>query len=169
MGTYFEQAVVRQYPEFPVRHGALDWEQYLPPLSADLRQIVGSTQRRGRSRGGMTFLDRILDGIAKRPEQVVIQEVRDGKLRTATGAEFLRMVAAGAAVFFHARAEAGGDRCALIAANSIRWAAADLAMMAEGLIVVPLYVRQDPSELVTMLRDSTPARVVCRTRGWRRN
>ena len=35
-----------------------------------------------------------------------------------------------------------GDRCGLLAANSIRWVAMDLALMAEGLIVVPLYSRQ---------------------------
>jgi polysaccharide pyruvyl transferase WcaK-like protein len=40
MGTYFEQQVARQYPEFPVRRGALDWEQYLPPLSPGLRQLL---------------------------------------------------------------------------------------------------------------------------------
>ena len=41
-----------------------------------------------------------------------------------------------------------GDRCALLAPNSIRWVALDLAMMAEGIIVVPLYARQAPAELV---------------------
>ena len=66
-----------------------------------------------------------------------------------------------ARLFFSTRGLKPGDRCALIAPNSIRWAAVDLAMMAEGMIVVPLYVRQDPAELVAMLRDSTPARVVC--------
>ncbi|MGA8036002.1 MAG: polysaccharide pyruvyl transferase family protein [Candidatus Acidiferrales bacterium] len=40
MGTYLEQQVARQYPEFPVRRGALDWEQYLPPLSPSLRQLL---------------------------------------------------------------------------------------------------------------------------------
>jgi long-chain acyl-CoA synthetase len=49
-----------------------------------------------------------------------------------------------------------GDRCALLAPNSIRWAAFDLALMAEGLIVVPLYARQSPAELVAMTRDSQP-------------
>src|SRR5262249_30687688 len=45
------------------------------------------------------------------------------------------------------------DRCALLGANSIRWVATDLALMAEGLIVVPLYSRQAPRELVGMLKD----------------
>lgn len=54
-----------------------------------------------------------------------------------------------------------GDRCGLLAANSIRWIATDLAAMAEGLIVVPLYSRQAPSELVAMIKDSTPSLVCC--------
>jgi long-chain acyl-CoA synthetase len=54
-----------------------------------------------------------------------------------------------------------GDRCGLLAANSIRWVAVDLALMAEGLIVVPLYSRQAPTELVSMMKDSTPSLVCC--------
>ena len=54
-----------------------------------------------------------------------------------------------------------GDRCGLLAANSIRWVAMDLALMAEGLIVVPLYSRQAPAELVAMMKDSTPSLVCC--------
>ena len=34
-------------------------------------------------------------------------------------------------------------------------------MMAEGIIVVPLYARQAPAELVGMMKDSTPALICC--------
>jgi long-chain acyl-CoA synthetase len=54
-----------------------------------------------------------------------------------------------------------GDRCGLLAANSIRWVAMDLALMAEGLIVVPLYSRQAPGELIAMMKDCTPSLVCC--------
>ena len=40
MGVYFEEHVQRCYPEFPVRSGLLSWEDYLPPLSPKLRQLV---------------------------------------------------------------------------------------------------------------------------------
>ena len=40
-----------------------------------------------------------------------------------------------------------GDRCALWAPNSIRWVALDLAIMAEGIIAVPLDPRQVPAEI----------------------
>ncbi len=40
MGVYFEAQVARQYPEFPVRTGVLGWEEYLPPLSPGLQQLL---------------------------------------------------------------------------------------------------------------------------------
>jgi polysaccharide pyruvyl transferase WcaK-like protein len=40
MGVYFEEHVQRRYPEFPVRRGTFSWEDYLPPLSPGLRQLV---------------------------------------------------------------------------------------------------------------------------------
>ena len=54
-----------------------------------------------------------------------------------------------------------GDRCALLAPNSSRWVAVDLAIMAEGGIVVPLYARQAPAELATMMKDCAPKLLVC--------
>ena len=44
MGMYFEQHVQRRYPEFPVRQGELAWEDYLPPVSAGLRQLLEQYQ-----------------------------------------------------------------------------------------------------------------------------
>ena len=40
MGVYFEEEVQRRYPEFPTRSGEWSWEQYLPPLSPNLRALV---------------------------------------------------------------------------------------------------------------------------------
>ena len=40
MGTLLEDAVRRTYPEFPLRSGVLSWEEYLPPLSKTLRDLV---------------------------------------------------------------------------------------------------------------------------------
>lgn len=40
MGTFLEDAVHRQYPEFPIRRGVLSWEDYLPPLSKNLLQLL---------------------------------------------------------------------------------------------------------------------------------
>jgi polysaccharide pyruvyl transferase WcaK-like protein len=40
MGVYFEEEVQRRYPEFPTRRGEYSWEDYLPPLSPNLRQMI---------------------------------------------------------------------------------------------------------------------------------
>jgi len=40
MGAILEDAMRRQYPEFPLRAGVLSWEDYLPPLSATLRDLA---------------------------------------------------------------------------------------------------------------------------------
>ena len=68
---------------------------------------------------------------------------------------------AAARAFLAAAGLRKGDRCALLASNSAAWIAVDLAATAEGLIVVPLYARQAPAELVVMLRDAQPRLVCC--------
>ncbi|MGH9940438.1 MAG: hypothetical protein ACREAM_29700, partial [Blastocatellia bacterium] len=40
MGVYFEEHVQRRYPEFPIRKGLQNWEDYLPPLSPNLRKLL---------------------------------------------------------------------------------------------------------------------------------
>ncbi|MBZ5693743.1 MAG: AMP-binding protein [Acidobacteriia bacterium] len=108
----------------------------------------------------MTFLEEIFARLDRTQNSPVLGEIRDGKIVSATGAELLALVGQ-ARSFLAARGLKRGDRCALLAPNSIRWAAIDLAMMAEGLIVVPLYARQAPAELVAMIKDSTPSLICC--------
>lgn len=40
MGIYFEEQVARRFPEFPIRKGSLSWEEYLPPLSPALNELL---------------------------------------------------------------------------------------------------------------------------------
>jgi len=108
----------------------------------------------------MTFLENIFGRLERAAGATVLGEVRDGKIVSVTGSELLALIEQ-ARQFLIARGFKKGDRCALLAPNSIRWAALDLAMMAEGIIVVPLYARQAPAELAAMLKDSTPVRVCC--------
>jgi long-chain acyl-CoA synthetase len=108
----------------------------------------------------MTFLEKIFDRLQQAASAPVIREVHGAKITSMTGGELLAMVQQ-ARIFLVARGLKKGDRCALLAPNSIRWAALDLAMMAEGIIVVPLYARQSPAELVGMMKDSTPVRICC--------
>ena len=40
MGVYFEEELCKRYPDFPTRRGEFGWEDYLPPLSSALQQLV---------------------------------------------------------------------------------------------------------------------------------
>ena len=72
-----------------------------------------------------------------------------------------------ARAFVASRGLKKGDRCALLAHNGIQWVALDLALMAEGVIVVPLYARQAAAELVAMMKDCSPALICCGDSGLR--
>jgi long-chain acyl-CoA synthetase len=108
----------------------------------------------------MTFLENIFERLDRASDAVVVSEIHDGDVRPVTGGELLSMVQQ-AREFLRARGLKNGDRCALLASNSIRWIALDLALMAEGIVVVPLYSRQAPSELIRMLLDALPLRIFC--------
>ena len=112
----------------------------------------------------MSFLDQIFSSLQQRSTSVVLQELRDGAPVAVTGEPLLGQVQVARAYLRRLRLKKG-DRCALLAHNSIRWVAMDLAIMAEGLIAVPLYVRQAPAELVAMMKDCSPAVVACGDQG----
>jgi polysaccharide pyruvyl transferase WcaK-like protein len=42
MGVYFEEEVQRRYPEFETRRGEWSWEDYLPPMSPNLRELLAA-------------------------------------------------------------------------------------------------------------------------------
>jgi len=42
MGVYFEEEVRRRYPEFPTRTGEWSWEDYLPPMSPGLKDLIAA-------------------------------------------------------------------------------------------------------------------------------
>jgi long-chain acyl-CoA synthetase len=108
----------------------------------------------------MAFLEQIFSQLKTASSTTVLQEIRDGQITGVTGSDLLALVGK-ARAFLASKSLKKGDRCGLLAPNSIRWIAMDLAAMAEGLIVVPLYSRQAPAELVAMMKDSTPALVCC--------
>ncbi len=108
----------------------------------------------------MTFLETIFERLEKVGDIPILQELQDGRTTVVTARELLAMVAR-ARAFLSTKQLRQGDRCALLAHNSIRWIAVDLAMMAEGLIVVPLYARQAPVELASMMKDCSASILCC--------
>jgi long-chain acyl-CoA synthetase len=101
------------------------------------------------------FLETIFAQLQRGAGRVVLREIHGERFVSVTGKELLDQVAQIRAYLRDAALQPG-DRCALLAPNSIRWAAFDLALMAEGLIVVPLYHRQSPAELAAMMKDAQP-------------
>ena len=108
----------------------------------------------------MSFLEDIFASLQKSGDSPILQEIRDGRVTPISGRELLEEISK-AREFLATRGLKKGDRCALYANNGLRWVAMDLAIMAEGLIVVPLYARQAPAELVAIVKDCSPALVCC--------
>ncbi len=107
----------------------------------------------------MNFLENILEQLTRRQKQVVLEELRPGGNVTATAEDLLGRIGAARASLATAGLKKG-DRCVLLAPNGVAWAALDLAAMADGIVVVPLYTRQAPSELVVVMRDAQP-QLIC--------
>ena len=108
----------------------------------------------------MNFLEEILARAATSGDRTLLIEPRASGPVSITGAQLLALTARVRA-FLRSRNLRQGARVALLASNSIEWVAADLAIMAEGLIVVPLYSRQAAVELVSMMKDCSPAFICC--------
>lgn len=106
------------------------------------------------------FIAEIFSQLQAAGDTRILAEIRDGQVTGVTGSELLELVRK-ARTFIASKKLNSGDRCGLLAANSIRWVAVDLALMAEGLIVVPLYSRQASAELIAMMKDCTPSMVCC--------
>src|ERR1039457_3244798 len=108
----------------------------------------------------MTFLDQIFTSLESADDAIVVQELRELHPVPLTARQFLSQVLVARSYLRRLRLKKG-DRCALLAHNSMQWVSMDLAMMAEGLTVVPLYARQAPAELVAMMKDSWPSVIAC--------
>jgi long-chain acyl-CoA synthetase len=101
------------------------------------------------------FLENVFGQLKRADARVVLREIHGEQFVSVTGAELLELVGRVRA-FLRISGVQPGDRCALLAPNSIHWVACDLAMMAEGVIVVPLYSRQSPGELADMMKNCRP-------------
>lgn len=108
----------------------------------------------------MSFIETFFHHLAERSDEAWVIEVRGDALKPATGAELASKVARARGALRTAGLKPG-DRGVLLAPNSIEWVACDLALLGEGAVVVPMYARQDPDELVAMMHDCAPSVVVC--------
>jgi len=112
--------------------------------------------------GKEDFLPSIFARLESNCSVTMLEECHAAAPVTATGGDLRRLVDV-ARRGIRGAAVKPGDRCALLAENGIRWIAANLAIMAEGLICVPLYARQEPSELTAMIADCEASLLLCGT------
>src|SRR5438046_191291 len=101
------------------------------------------------------FLETIFAQLKRASGRVVLSEIHGDLFVSVTGRELLDQLQL-VRSFLRRSGLQPGERCALLAPNSTRWAAFHLALMAEGVIVVPLYSRQAPVELAGMMKDCQP-------------
>ena len=105
------------------------------------------------------FLQNIFDKLQRSADRVVLREIHGHEFVSKSGSELLSMVE-NARQWLRSTGIQRDERCGLVAANSIHWIAIDLALMAEGIVVVPLYYRQTANELAAMLKDCQPRLVL---------
>lgn len=110
----------------------------------------------------MNFIERILTNLAESPGKRFVIEMHGPMPRSTSGEALSALIGRARGTLQH-HGLASGERAVLLAPNSACWIAADLALLAEGAIVVPMYSRQEPTELVEMMHDCRPALVVCAT------
>src|ERR1700732_2487141 len=105
------------------------------------------------------FLESVFAQLQRAGERVVLREIHGETFTTITGRELLAQVQRGRS-YVRKFGLVPGDRCALLGSNSIQWIAVDLALMAEGIVVVPLYSRQAVRDLIAILKDCQPSLLV---------
>jgi long-chain acyl-CoA synthetase len=110
----------------------------------------------------MSFLDTFFEHLHQDDETHVVGEVHGEAVVGITRWEMRALITTARATLGQ-RGVKPGDRVALVAPNSGRWVAADLSVLAQGAIVVPMYARQDPAELVEMIEDCEPVVVLVAT------
>lgn len=110
----------------------------------------------------MSFIDRFYEVLATAPHKALVTEVERSTLLPTFGAELKRLVSVARGTLRH-HGVGPGDRVVLVANNSTRWVATDLAILGEGAIAVPLYARQAVVELAAMVKDADPRVVVAET------
>src|ERR1700737_2151187 len=105
------------------------------------------------------FLEEIFAQLQRTGERVVLREIHGETFTSITARELLAQVQRGRS-YVRKFGLVPGDRCALFGATSIQWVAVDLALMAEGIIVWPLFSRQGAWELAGIVKDCSPSLLI---------
>src|SRR5260370_1542996 len=96
------------------------------------------------------FLETILGQLKRADGRVVLREIRGDRFVSVTGGELLDQIRLLRAFILSSAVQAG-DRCALLPPNSIPRAVFHLALIAEGLIFLPLHSPPAPPQPPSIL------------------
>jgi long-chain acyl-CoA synthetase len=107
----------------------------------------------------MNFIESIIQRLTSNPDYPMITEMLGERPIPVASSKILELIGRGRTTLDELGVTAG-DRVVLLAPNSHRWVAADLSILSAGAIVVPMYARQNPAELVEMMHDCEPKAVV---------
>ncbi len=105
------------------------------------------------------FLENLFAQLHRNSARTILREIHGDQFTNVTGGQLLAQIQQAREALRRHNLKPN-DRSALLASNSVRWIAIDLALMAEGLIVVPLYSRQAPAELAAVMQDCQPQLLV---------
>ena len=101
----------------------------------------------------MNNLAELLLQWAPAPDKVLYRQYQQGAWQEYKASDILDLAARWQRAY-HAAGLQPGDRVALCMKNGVHWALADLAAHATGLVVVPLYVDDNPDNLGWCLQDA---------------
>lgn len=107
----------------------------------------------------MSFVARILTQVGQQPSRPWLIEMHGDSPLPVRGRTLLQWVGNMRAAL-RAQGVKAGDRVMLIAPNSARWVAADLAILAEGAVTVPVYARQEVADSLAQITDAAPSLVL---------
>jgi len=110
----------------------------------------------------MTFLNTVFENLAAAAERPAVVNVVGAELREVSGSALLARINH-ARGYLRSIGVAPGDRVGLLGTNHADWIALDLAILAHGAVTVPLFDRQDPAELASMLKDCGARAVLAST------
>jgi len=108
----------------------------------------------------LSFIHAIIENLDHNPSKLYLTEIHGGSLKCATGAELTEHIQR-IQVSLREQKIQPGDRVVLIGPNRTNWVEIDLALLAFGAIVVPMYDRQAPEELAVMMEDCEPSLILC--------
>jgi long-chain acyl-CoA synthetase len=108
----------------------------------------------------MSVFSTIFEKLELVKDKDLLREIHGDSFQSATGAQISDWVAR-ARTSLKEAGVSPGTRVGLLSPNSNQWVAADLAIIAQKAVVVPLYARQEPKELAEMLEDCGAELVLC--------